>query len=385
MLIYNSKKTYYYATLFIVIIFALNHYNPDLKYKENKYLPTLGEPIATTDIKPTPLINFDKNSKIKENIFTNLNNSESIINKNNDYLNKYLINIFCSESSTKYIKVASGSGIFLSNPNETNGVILTNAHVARHLLDSNKKCVGRTGSPTKTTHTLVLRYIPYHWLDKHNKYVIGDPDQSSTGEYDFAILESKSIKPITSNSSNIYKALNSEPKIKISDYADKGYLNNIYIYSYPAQSILSKNINNPLYLKKDTVSISAVYANPGDNVNDSLLDVTGSKYIDHGSSGGMVVSQGLSNSIIGLSSILIKNNNPQIVRVVTIKHVLSTIEKDLEKINNAQTDPFLYLIKDLLKKNEAEISMVGIFKNIKLTSVLEKYTKETLVNLNIVK
>lgn len=385
MLIYNSKKIYYYTTFFIVTILTLNYTNSNYEYKQIEKSISSGNPIASSDIKPTPLINFNINPKIQENIFTNLNKSENTISKNNDYLNKYLINIFCSETSNKYMKVASGSGVFLSNPNETNGIILTNAHVARHLLDANKKCVGRTGSPTKTTHTLVLRYIPYHWLDKHNKYVIGDPDQSSTGEYDFAILESKSIKPITSNSSNIYKALSSEPKIKISNYADKSYLDNIYVYSYPAQSILSKNVNNPLYLKKDIVSISAVYANPGDNINDSLLDVTGSKYIDHGSSGGMVVSQGLSNSIIGLSSILIKNNNPQVVRVVTIKHVLSTIEKDLEKINNAQTDPFLYLIKDLLKKNEADISTVGILKNIKLTSVLEKYTKETLVNLNIIK
>ena len=46
--------------------------------------------------------------------------------------------MYCVETAKKYVKAASGSGVFLSNPSETNGVIVTNAHVARHLLDSNK-------------------------------------------------------------------------------------------------------------------------------------------------------------------------------------------------------------------------------------------------------
>jgi hypothetical protein len=133
------------------------------------------------------------------------------------------------------------------------------------------------------------------------------------------------------------------------------------------------------------VQVSNVYSSPTQNIRDSLLDVVGSKYIDHGSSGGMVISQGQSNSLIGLSSILIKNDAPQTVRVVTLKHVLSILEYDIKNINNTQTDPFLIIIKDILTKKDIDMSVIQILKNIKLTSTLEQYTKETLIRLNIIK
>jgi hypothetical protein len=387
MHIHNGKVIYITSSI-LIFLFAVNYINKNSDEIHIANNISYGNPIATTTSKPLiPVTTINKNSKssqIQSTIFTPRQSSTLNINKDNDYLSTYLINIFCSESTKKYVKVASGSGVFLSSPDETKSVILTNAHVARHLLDSNKKCVGRTGSPTSTTHTLVLRYIPSYWLNIHNQYVIGDPDQKSTGEYDFAILEATRIKPIKNNY-NIYTALKTGPKLKISNYDDKNYLNSVHIYSYPAQAILTKNVNSSLYQKKDTVTVSTVYANPKENIQESLLDVVGSKYVDHGSSGGMVISQGLTNSIIGLSSVLIKSNEPQTVRVVTMKHVLYTIQSDLEKINNAQTDPFLYIIKDLLVNKEIDMSFVQIFKNIKLTSVLEQYTRDTLRNLNIIK
>jgi hypothetical protein len=99
----------------------------------------------------------------------------------------------------------------------------------------------------------------------------------------------------------------------------------------------------------------------------------------------MVISQGQSNSLIGLSSILIKSDAPQTVRVVTMKHVLSVLDYDLKNINNSQTDPFLVIIRDILSKKEIDMNLIQILKNEKLTSVLEQYTRETLVKLNIIK
>ncbi len=391
MSIYNSKL-FYIVSLIIIFTFSINILNNQSKnilYK-NESLRN-GSPVAaTSDTKVLPLIlDLNKNLKstqIQKNIFVSQKlDSDTYIKINNDKLHNYLINIFCSESTEKYTKVASGSGVFLTNPDEISGIVLTNAHVARHLLDSSKKCVGRTGSPTTTTHTLSLRYIPYYWLDKNNQYIIGDPDQNSTGEFDFAIIESNRIKPLKKDTSNIYTALRVSPKLKISNYDDKNGLNSIYIYSYPAQQVLSKNVYNQLFQKKDLVSVSKVYSSPLQNIKDSLLDVIGSKYIDHGSSGGMVISQGQSNALIGLSSILIKNEIPQVVRVVTIKHILAVMEYDLRNINKAQTEPFLAIIKDLLTKKEIDMSLIQIFNDIKLKSSLEEYTKETLVRLNILK
>jgi hypothetical protein len=391
MRIHNSK-IFYILTLTTVFIFSINILNKDNEkfLYENETL-AVGSPIATTsNTEVLPLIldinNNSQSLQIQKTLFTPSKIvSDTFINKKNDRLDNYLINIFCTGSTGEYVKVASGSGVFLSNPDETSGIVLTNAHVARHLLDSSKKCVGRTGSPTVTTHTLSLRYIPYYWLDRNNQYIIGDPDQNSTGEFDFAIIESNRIKPLKKDTPNIYTSLVISPKLKISNYDDKSVLSNTYIYSYPAQQTLSKNIYNPLFQKKDLVSVSSVYSSPSQNIKDSLLDVVGSKYVDHGSSGGMVISQGQSNSLIGLSSILINSTEPQTVRVVTIKHVLAVLAYDLRNINNIQTDPFLIIIKDLLSKKEVEMNLVQILKNIKLTSVLEVYTRETLLKLNIIK
>ncbi|MBC7767141.1 hypothetical protein H7Y21_04080 [Arenimonas sp.] len=382
----HNRNITYSVTLTLVLLFSLSYLNKKDTFTVNNIL-SAGLPIATVNSAQLPLIQNTKSSQIQKIIFSpsNLKSSLNYITQNNDTLDSYLINIFCMEAGSNYVKVASGSGVFLSSPDDTTGIILTNAHVARHLLDVNKKCVGRTGSPTTTTHTLTLRYIPYHWLNDHNKYVIGDPDQSSTGEYDFAIIESTRTKPIKKDASNIYTALKTNPKLKISNYDENNFLNNIYIYSYPAQVALTKNIYNPLYQKKDIVKVSSVYASPSENIQDSLLDVVGSKNVDHGSSGGMVISQGSSNAIIGLSSILIQSNAPQTVRVVTINHVLSTIKNDLKIINNAQTDSFLSIIQDTLLKKETDMSVIQILKNIKLTSVLEQYTRETLRKLNIIR
>jgi hypothetical protein len=368
-----------YVVLVVIIlvgaVFLLNNRNIES-----------GTPISTIDA--VALNQNAQSSKIQNLIFapTNLTKNINYLNQTagTDKLDNYVVNIFCSEVTSKYVKVASGSGVFLSDPNETNGVIVTNAHVARHLLDSNKKCVGRTGSPTATTLTLTLRYIPSYWLNNNGQYVIGDPDQSTTGEFDFAIIESKRIKPLKKDTTNIYNALTVFPKLKISNYDENTLLNTVYIYSYPAQQSLSKNVYNALYQKKDTVRVSGVYTSPTQNIRDSLLDVSGSKYIDHGSSGGMVISQGSTNSIMGLSSVLIKDN-PQIVRVVTMKHVLATLENDLKSINNAQTDSFLSIIRDTLTKKDVDLSVAQILKNIKLTSVLEQYTRTTLRNLNIIR
>lgn len=391
MSIYNSK-IFYVLILSVVLIFSVNTVNEsDEKFLYENKTPIYGNPIATTsnlnkEIFPL-ILKLNKNpqsTQIQKQILKSPKKTNNFVTQNKDGLNNYLINIFCTEIVGKNIKAASGSGIFLSNPDELSGIILTNAHVARHLLNSNKKCVGRTNSPTITTHTLTLRYIPYNWLDKNNQYVIGDTDQSSTGEFDFAIIESTRIKPLKKSSSNIYDIFKISPKLKLSDY-DQASINNVYIYSYPAQKTLSKNIHSQLFQKKDLVTISTIYSSPSQNIKDSLIDVVGSKNIEQGSSGGMVISQGYSNSIIGLSSVLIKDSAPQIVRVVTMRHILSVLENDLKNINNIQIDPFLKNIKDILNEKEIDTDLIQILKNINLTSSLEQYTRNTLYKLNILR
>lgn len=305
------------------------------------------------------------------------------INKQNSGIEGYVLNIFCTEIvDNKYIKAITGSGVFLSNPDNQKNVVLTNAHVARHLLDKNKKCVGRTGSPAATTHTLTLRYIPSFWLQANGAYIIGDPNQQSTGEFDFALIETENNstkkKPTT-----LYDTFRPRLMFKIGDYANSKFFPEI-IFSYPAEKSLSKNIYNPLFLKKDIVSINQLYSSPSLQEPDSLIDTIGSTNIDHGSSGGMVILQGLTNNLIGLSSILVQPNNPQIVRVVTLKHIFSVIEKDLSKSKAALSDVFIINLQNIQANTLSDESLVSIFKNQKLTSILEEQTRSTLKNMGLI-
>lgn len=306
------------------------------------------------------------------------------INKQSVGVESYAVNIFCTEVfNKKFLKAISGSGVFLSNPTETKSIILTNAHVARHLLDKNKKCVGRTGSPAVSTHKLTLRYIPSFWLQSNGSYIIGDPNKDSTGEFDFALIEAQKVEIQTTKkkSVSVYDVFKATLQFQLKDYGDKSPQG--LIFSYPAQKTLSKNIYSPLYIKKDFVSVRDVYSSPTYQESDSLLDTQGSTHIDHGSSGGMVLLQSISNNLIGLSSILIKESNPQIVRVVTLRHIFSVIEKDLNLINSTQSDIFSEILKNAQKQKLLDESILNIFKNNKLTSALELQTRITLLNLGI--
>lgn len=297
----------------------------------------------------------------------------------------YLLNIFCTEKFSRYVKAISGSGVFLSDPDEESGIILTNAHVARHLLDGQKQCVGRTGSPAQTTHKLTLRYIPSYWLNVNNQYIIGDPDQSSTGEFDFALIETKRITKAPVKKKTLYEVFRQKLELKVNDYETNQYSStNYFIYSYPAQKTLSVSIYSPLYRKKDSVSISNVYQSPTLRRDNNLLDAFGSQFVDHGSSGGMLIGVDTSYSLLGLSTILIQGTAPQTVRIVTMRHVFDVLESELNNIQTPNSSSYVTLVQQILGQNKVDQSLYSILKNQKLTSTLEQSTRSTLQRLRII-
>ena len=254
---------------------------------------------------------------------------------------RFAMNIFCTELiNNSDIKATTGSGVFLLDPENNKNIILTNAHVARHLLDIHKTCVGRTGNPVTTTHSLTLSYIPYAWLQDNFQYIEGDANKESTGEFDFAFIEAHILQEQVKQPFTLYDFFRPNLTFNLENYIDMSP--DISIYSYPAEKTFTKDIYNPLYLKEDKVTVEKIYTSPIVQISNSLIDVSGSSFIDHGSSGGMVISKHMSNSLIGLSSVLIEANNPQIVRVVTLKHILSVLEmeksldngKNIDKINS---------------------------------------------------
>ena len=84
-----------------------------------------------------------KNSYLKQLPFGSSSTSLAAVVKSVNpvgSIDDYSLNIFCTELSTSYVKGISGSAVFLSNPDDQLGIIITNAHVARHLLDQKKQC-----------------------------------------------------------------------------------------------------------------------------------------------------------------------------------------------------------------------------------------------------
>jgi hypothetical protein len=279
-------------------------------------------------------------------------------------LESYMINIFCTEIvENTSIKAVTGSGVFLDNPNNTNTLILTNAHVARYLLDPNMSCVGRTGNPAQTTHRLTLRYIPSLWLENNIGFVLGDINKESIGEFDFALIEAERIVP--KKIFSVYDIFIPKLTFQLKDYGDASGI----VYSYPAEKTLPMNIYNPLYLKKDSMHVQNTYTGPALQDKDALLDIVGTENIDHGSSGGMVITQGTTNNLLGIVTSLVEADNPQIVRVVTLHHIVTVAEKDLKTKLFEQSNPLetiknskMYILK-LNDRTDETLKNIGIISN----------------------
>jgi hypothetical protein len=100
-----------------------------------------------------------------------------------------VVNILCLEKTSTYTKMSSGSGVIISS----NGLVLTNAHVAYPFLQSSQfgmntySCTVRRENIPNYGYNAELVYYPLDWLNE-NSEVIKDPSPVGTGENDYAIL-----------------------------------------------------------------------------------------------------------------------------------------------------------------------------------------------------
>lgn len=98
-----------------------------------------------------------------------------------------LVNIFCTYTRDGVSRITTGSGFFI----DSDGVILTNAHVAQYLLleemSGEADCIIRTGNPAEPTYEVALLYISPAWVLK-NAASMTTPMPRGTGERDYALL-----------------------------------------------------------------------------------------------------------------------------------------------------------------------------------------------------
>ena len=300
--------------------------------------------IETFFTSPSSTISIEENQEEKASILSSLpsifgtDTIPDILLKNKDYqkasvvessLNHTvedpllaIVNIFCTFTTPTTIRTTTGTGFFV----HSNGVILTNAHVAQYLLLEKTEllgeaeCLVRTGNPARAEYKAELLYIPPTWIKK-NASLIDDKAPSGTGERDYALL-------YVSNSVNHTPLPTQFPALAVNTdllpVTIKG--NEVTASGYPATDLIKNGAETPLLPRSATTSISDLYTF-GSNYAD-IFSIKGSKVGAEGSSGGPIMTN--DGQVIGM--IVTRGNDetdgPGSLRAITLSHIDRTIKEE---------------------------------------------------------
>jgi S1-C subfamily serine protease len=233
-----------------------------------------------------------------------------------------LVNIFCTFTTPTSIRTTTGTGFFV----HSDGVILTNAHVAQYLLLEktellgDAECLVRTGNPAKAEYEAELLYIPPTWMQK-NASLIDSPAPTGTGERDYALLyvsQSLTKTPLPAR----FPALAVDTDLLPITVKGQTVIAN----GYPATDLIKNGANSPLIPKTATTSISDLYTF-GSNYAD-VISVRGSEVGAEGSSGGPIVTK--DGKVIGM--IVTRGNDTTdgqgSLRAITLSYINRTIQEE---------------------------------------------------------
>lgn len=233
-----------------------------------------------------------------------------------------LVNIFCTFTTPTTIRTTTGTGFFV----HSDGVILTNAHVAQYLLLGetellgDAECLVRTGDPAKAEYKAELLYIPPTWVQK-NAELIDNEAPTGTGERDYALLyvsSSVTKTPLPASFPSLAVDTNYLPR------SVEG--SSIRAVGYPATDLIKNGANSPLIPIIATTTISELYTF-GSNYAD-VFSIHGTNVGAEGSSGGPIVNS--EGKVIGM--IATRGNDETdgkgSLRAITLSHINTTIKEE---------------------------------------------------------
>ncbi len=245
--------------------------------------------------------------------------ADSDINRTTSNPLAALVNIYCTFTTPTTIRTTTGSGFFI----HSNGVILTNAHVAQYLLLEktellgDAECIVRSGNPAQAEYHADLLYMSPTWVQK-NAALINNSDPTGTGERDYALLyvtDSVTKTPLPAYF----------PALAIDTALLPRSIKNDLISAtgYPATDLLRDGAGTPLLAKMATTSISELYTF-GSNYAD-VFSIRGSSVGAEGSSGGPIVDK--NGHAIGM---IVTRSDDAVdgtgsLRAITLSHINRTI------------------------------------------------------------
>jgi S1-C subfamily serine protease len=229
------------------------------------------------------------------------------------------VNIYCTFTTPTTIRTTTGTGYFI----HSDGVIITNAHVAQYLLLESTKllgeadCIIRQGDPAETRYRAELLYIPPAWVEK-NAEIIDAAVPTGTGERDYALLyvtESLTEAELPTT----FPALAFDTELMPHNTTGKA----VVAAGYPATDLLARGAGTPLIPRKAETAISELYTF-GSNYAD-VFSLKGTVVGAEGSSGGPITDTDA--TAIGLIATRGDDaiDGPGSLRAITLSHVHRTI------------------------------------------------------------
>lgn len=225
-----------------------------------------------------------------------------------------LVNIVCIQQNNDLSSI-SGSGIII----DSQGIILTNAHIAQYVLLSEDPrlkitCRIRTGSPARTAWHAQVMYMPSLWVTAH-AHEIRSPEPASTGENDYALLFID--RPLSDMKlPDTFPAITPDVREGIGFVGDE-----VLVASYPAGFLGPLEAQHDLGAVSTITTIKQLYTF-NTNMYADALSLGGVIVAQHGSSGGAVVN--VWGKLVGL--------------IVTSSQGITTAERDLRALSMAHID-----------------------------------------------